>query len=290
MAATGNEERFQRPVPPSLSDWEAFVERWAIEAHREEALGFVRKQFAKRLPVIFDLAHLGMWTDIDGVAMAAMVHGTTAFYRSYEIPKRSGGVRVIKVPYPSLLCVQRWILKEILQREELPESVHGFRAGRSIVTNARPHLGKRCVLKLDIRDFFPTIKLARVLAVFSNLGYGRRLSWAMARLCTLEGSLPQGAATSPMLANIVARNLDHRIEGLSKTFGLQYTRYADDLTFSGTEMSLQLPAIIAGIVQSEGFEVNEEKTRLMRGSSRKIVTGVSVGSGIAHMPRKRENS
>jgi RNA-directed DNA polymerase len=274
------------PSGPGLDEWFAFIDSKFRPEFQIAAKNYVQQLLNNRLPAIFDLTHLGLCVGLDRGALMMMTHNPRAFYRVYEIPKRSGGTRQITAPMPSLLQAQRWILRYILKNRPLADSVHGFRSGRSIVSNGNAHLGARCVLKIDIRDFFPSVRAARVLDVFDRMGYRTELTKDLTSLCTLNNQLPQGAATSPALANIVARNLDLRLEGLASKFSLRYTRYADDLTFSGRLMSLELPAVIAHIVEDEGFVVNEEKTRLMRGSSRKIVTGISVGSGSAHLPRE----
>ena len=273
------------PSAPSESEWFAFIDAQFAQEHREAAKQYAKKLLDGGLPVVFDLKHLELYVGIDHFVLASMVYAPRSFYRRYQMAKRLGGTREITAPMPSLLEVQRWVLKRILQKRPLANSVHGFRAGRSIVSNVQPHLGARCILRMDLKDFFPSIRSHRIRGLFATLGYSSRVAWDLARLCTIDDALPQGAATSPALANIIGRRMDLRLEGLSRRLGLQYTRYADDLTFSGETMSLRLPGIIESIVADEGLCINDAKTRLMRGSSRKIVTGISVGSGTAHLPR-----
>jgi retron-type reverse transcriptase len=239
-----------------------------------------------QLPIIFEFRHLAALLGRTPQYLASVVNSPGNHYRIFEIPKRSGGRREIAAPYPALLYCQQWINKNILPRGSVHESAHGFRKGRSIVTNASPHLGKRCLLKIDLLNFFPSISISKVIKVFCNLGYPRNISFYLARLCCLNDALGQGAATSPSLSNIIARPLDARLDGLAKKWNCQYTRYADDLTFSGDRISVRFPEIVKTIVEEEGFRINEEKTKLCRSRGKRVVTGLSVSREKLLIPRE----
>ena len=211
--------------------------------------------------------------------------GPLAHYRYRWIPKRKGGARLLMEPKESLKMTQRRILETILNEVPLHEAAHGFRCGRSIRTFAEPHSGRRMVLKMDLGDFFPSVTFARVTGFFQMLGYRLEVARCLSGLCTHQpvGSiarmarhLPQGAPTSPALANAVAYRLDCRLSGLAKSVGLNYTRYADDLVFSGDRIRKSLSHLIGGIVFEEGFAVNHRKTRFMRASVRQRIAGVVV--------------
>lgn len=207
-------------------------------------------------------------------------------YVRRELPKRSGGKRLLRVPKPETRRTQDWILREILSRVPVNPCAHGFRPGRSILTNARQHAGKELVVNLDLEDFFPRISFATVDGVFECLGYPQEVAWCLAMLCTCRygrrwrRALPQGAPTSPALANLVCWKLDRRLTGLAGKFGAAYTRYADDLTFSGDGDFIRglerfLP-LLGRICAEEGMRLNAAKTRFMRRCHRQEVTGLVV--------------
>lgn len=220
-------------------------------------------------------------------------------YARFTIPKRSGGVREIAAPMPRLKRAQYWILANILEPIAPDEAAHGFRAGRSILTNARPHAGQRVVVNLDLKDFFPTIGYRRVKGYFASLGYGEPVAAILALIATdaerdrmeIDGQtwsiargerrLPQGAPTSPALANLIARRLDRRVVGAARKLGFRYTRYADDMTFSGP-FEPNSPEVerllwqLGKIAEAEGFTFNPQKTHVMGSGSRQEVTGLVV--------------
>ncbi len=223
---------------------------------------------------------------------------TVTHYRRFEIGKKSGGTRIISAPMPRLKSVQYWILNNLLNQIQLPETVHGFVALRSIVSNAAPHIGAKVVINLDLKNFFPTITYPRVKGLFHAWGYSEQISTLLAMLCTepdtqtvaLDGRvyyvglgpryLPQGAPTSPALSNAVCCRMDRRLSGMARRLGFRYTRYADDMTFSTIknyrENILKLMWRTRQIIAGEGFKINEDKTRIMHAGRRQEVTGLVV--------------
>jgi len=219
-------------------------------------------------------------------------------YVRFEAPKKGGGVRSLAAPHADLKRAQRWIAREVLAKMRLRDAAHGFVAGRSTLTNARPHLGKAVVVNADLKDFFPTIEFPRARGIFQEAGYSPAASTILALLSTeaprreaaLDGetfqvavgarALPQGAPTSPALSNLAARGIDARLGALAAKLGWTYTRYADDITLSadaeGAQMTGYLLARLRHIADDEGFQVNEKKTRVQRRSTRQTVTGVVV--------------
>lgn len=239
--------------------------------------------------IIINAFHLAQLIGIDEEVLNQMIVLPEHFYRSFTIPKRSGGDRLISAPYPALMMAQRWIYEHILLPGiEVSESATGFVPGKSILDNALPHLNGKEVLKMDLKDFFPSISLKRVISVFKGLGYYHRVAYYLASLCCEDKHLPQGAPTSPILSNIVTKRLDYRLKNLSAKYGLVYTRYADDMTFSGEHIPLKFISIVSDIVSDEKFEVNEDKTVIMREKNRKIITGVSVSSEKPCIPREKK--
>ncbi|MCU0671888.1 MAG: reverse transcriptase family protein [Myxococcota bacterium] len=222
----------------------------------------------------------------------------TTHYVQFEVPKRTGGTRVLAAPKADIAAAQTTILETILAKLPLDEAAHGFVTGRSTVTNARPHQGRDLVINLDLSDFFPSVTFPRVRGVFRSFGYSPAIATILALLCTesprrpltYDGrsyevavgprALPQGACTSPALSNLVARKLDRRLRGLATKHGLTYTRYADDLTFSATaekrsELGMML-ARMRHVIEDEGFALNPKKVRVQRKGGRQTVTGIVV--------------
>jgi RNA-directed DNA polymerase len=236
---------------------------------------------------------------------------TVSHYIRFTIPKRSGGTRTLATPHRTLAEAQRWVFAQIVSKLPVEAPAHGFVAGRSILTNAREHANRAIVVNLDLEDFFPSIGFPRVRSVFKCVGYSPCVATILALLCTecprrvmdYDGvryfaatgtrGLPQGACTSPGLSNQVARRLDRRLAGLAGKLGVSYTRYADDLAFSGNE-ELEgrvgyLIARVRHIAQDEGFTVNETKSRVLRGNTAQVVTGLVVNDrpGVARAEVRR---
>lgn len=232
---------------------------------------------------------------------------TVTHYVRFQVPKKSGGMRELSAPHHDLAATQQWILMHILEKIPTHDAAHGFVPGRGTMTNATPHVGRATVINLDLKDFFPSITFPRVKGIFQEFGYSPAVATILALLCTeclrrkveyngktlhvATGSraLPQGACTSPALSNLLARRLDSRLNGIAKKLGFTYTRYADDITFSGTKESAAktgyLLARIRHIVGDEKLTVNEDKTRVQRPNSRQSVTGIVVNLR-PNVPRK----
>jgi len=223
-------------------------------------------------------------------------------YIRFTVPKKSGGVRELSSPHRDLATAQRWIFQNILLRLPTHPAAHGFVKGRSIRTNALPHVGRHILVNADLKDFFPTITFHRVRGALEHLGYSPAAATVLALLCTESPrrqveyagrvfhvatgprALPQGACTSPALSNLIARRLDSRYHGISTKLGWHYTRYADDLSFSAdlaaepNKLTGYLLARIRHIAEDEGFVVNEKKTRALKQSAAMAVTGVIVNT------------
>jgi hypothetical protein len=247
----------------------------------------------------------------DGRSLERTVaHEKLRNYRYSVVPRRGGLPRVLEAPKARLKEIQRWILHEILEPVPLHEAAQGFTRGRSVATHARLHTGQAVVLRLDLKDFFASVTAGRVFGIFRTLGYAGSVAHVLTGLSTntipqgvwqaVAGAtdpaliqprfwlgralatphLPQGAPTSPALANLAAFRLDRRLTGLAKSTGLRYSRYADDLTFSGSvqlrRRGRHLASLVAEIARDEGFEINERKTAVHSAGGRQSVCGIVV--------------
>lgn len=227
-------------------------------------------------------------------------------YRYQRLPRPGGRTRLIEAPKWQLREIQRRILREVLEQLPAHDAVHGFQAGRSARTFAEIHSGHSCVVRMDLESFFSCIGVARIWGLFRMAGYVEPVANVLAALVTTKtppdvrrefmhsddpaerrtGSwlgvphLPQGAPTSPALANLVAYHLDVRLRGIADSFGASYARYADDIAFSGMHRSAAsaLADRVCEIVTDEGFRVNADKTFVRTSSSRQTMTGLVVNA------------
>jgi len=228
-----------------------------------------------------------------------------AHYHYRILAKDAGNIRLIEAPKPRLKALQRQILMQILEKIPAHPAAHGFLKERSIKTFAAPHVGQRVVLRTDLQDFFPSLSGARIQALFRTMGYPEAVADLLGGICTNAAPrhlwkevapsadphrlyearalysrphLPQGAPASPALANICCYRVDCRLSGLSKAVGATYTRYADDLAFSGSEaVGRQIERFsihVAAILMEEGFSVHHRKTRIMRQGVRQYLAGI----------------
>lgn len=219
-------------------------------------------------------------------------------YVRFEIPKKTGGMRRISAPRPTLKFAQRWVLDNILSRIPCHEAAQGFLPGRSIVSNAVAHVGTDVVINLDLQDFFPSISYRRTKGLFRSLGYSEAAATVFALICTephteeveIDGQtryvavgermLPQGAPSSPAITNLICRRMDKALARVAGDLGFMYTRYADDLSFSARHREDanigRLLRRVAFIINKAGFRINDKKTKILRKSRRQEVTGVVV--------------
>ena len=228
-------------------------------------------------------------------------------YRFRVLAKRFGKVRMIESPKRRLKEIQGQILWQLLSEIPVSPNAHGFRRGHSIRTFAEPHVGKNVVLRIDLENFFPRVQFVRILSLFQTAGYPKAVALRLAALCThstphwawgnslvqstksrrsaienmyARRHLPQGAPSSPALANLIAWRMDCRLSAYAETCGANYTRYADDLVFSGgREFSRSVHRFqirAAAIAMEEGFGVNHYKTRIMRSAGRQCIAGIVV--------------
>lgn len=260
---------------------------------------------AKGLPALSSFADIADALEVTPQILQWLTYergaDTTDHYTRFAIPKRGGGRRLISTPKPAMRAAQQWVRANVLVPLPVSGYAAAFRPGKSIADNARLHSGKSCVIRLDLRDFFGTVTFHRIRGFFESLGYNPGVATVLALICTdaprsrvtLDGqtslvivgdrSLPQGACTSPDLANLITAGLDARIGGLARKFGYTYSRYADDLVLSTENEEVFAAGVISAVTRvcrEEGFQVNQRKTRIMRAPNRQLVTGLLVNDGV----------
>ncbi|WP_286303788.1 reverse transcriptase domain-containing protein [Methylophaga marina] len=216
-------------------------------------------------------------------------------YTTFELNKKNGGKRIIKSPSKNLKSIQRK-LKDILYEIYIPKpSVHGFIHNRSIVTNAQAHLDRKFIFNIDLEDFYGSIHFVRIRNLFQAdpFNFNHSVATILAQICVCQSKLPQGAPTSPIISNMIARKMDAKLQVLAAEHNCRYTRYADDITFSFTCKLSRLPSSIVTetsdgkhtvgrklleIIEDSGFKLNSSKTRLSHPGVRMEVTGLTVNN------------
>lgn len=210
-------------------------------------------------------------------------------YVEFKIPKKKGKPRLISQPNHELMKIQRKLntYLQAVYEFQIPSCVHGFipkskSSHRSIVSNARPHVGKKCVLTIDLQNYFTSIRAKQVQNVFLSWQLNQEIATALALLCTYKGSLPTGASTSPVLANLCSLELDRKIMQFTEKFQLTYTRYADDLTFS-SDVYIEEEVIqnLLKIIHDCGFVVNHKKIRRIGSHRKQKITGIVVNKKLS---------
>lgn len=276
------------------------------------------QQTNPRLTPVLTLRHLSELTDTPYGYLRRVVARKLGQYRHISLRKRVPGrsrYRMISIPPHRLMDVQRWIAQNILRYIEPSSASFAYHPGSNPFFAAEGHCGCNWLLKIDIEDFFHTITEGRISALFFRLGYPRLLAFELARLTTmlidspaltrqparwsaipyyhsiLEGVLPQGAPTSPMLSNLVMRSLDDRLIALSARHDMHYTRYADDLAFScrircGRDHIERFKRQVLTELSHEGFRPNLRKTVIRGPGTRRIVLGILVDGPAPKLPRE----
>lgn len=303
-------KRFQKACAKYSNEMR--VQHWIAEPMRMRP---AKAALAWNIPAITSTGDLAGWlgltaTELDWFAdLKGLGYKQNAprlrHYHYRILAKESGNIRLIEIPKTRLKELQSKILREILERIPVHHATHGFRKGRSIKTFVAPHVGQRVVLRMDLQDFFPSLSAARIQTFFRTAGYPEEVAELLGGICTnstprdvwggaasatdrhrlkeardlyRRPHVPQGAPTSPALANLCFYRTDCRLAGLAKLAGAVYTRYADDLAFSGDEAfarrAERFSIHVAAIAIQEGFQIHHRKTRVMRQSVRQHLAGL----------------
>lgn len=274
----------------------------------------IQKLKENQMPVIETDRELAEFLQIDYNTLRYLVYHrdvvTFDNYYRFDIPKKSGEMRHIAAPKTHLKAAQRQILEHILQKVEVSDSSHGFIKSRSVLTSAKTHgTSPDLLINIDLENFFPTITFERVRGLYQSFGYSGYIASLLAMICTycermpleIKGEikyiktsdriLPQGSPASPMITNIICRNIDKRINGLCEKLGVTYTRYADDMSFSYTGNTDEFAIgsflkSINKIIEAEGFHMKKEKTHILRKNNRQYITGIVINNEEIGVPKK----
>ena len=284
------------------------------------------KQTNPDLPVVLTLHHLSHLCDVSAEFLQEVIFRKVEAYRTFRVekrgkpnalPKPARRFRTICVPDPLLMQAQRWIAQNILNVVTPHDASYAFAKNRDLVKSARKHAGAKWLVKMDVRNFFESIFEQQVYFVFRRLGYPALLCFQLARICTRlplqkfprplsgtsdlpyrpwpQGHLPQGAPTSPMLANLAVHALDMHLSKICKDLGWTYTRYADDLAFSRIKnvrrsSAMHLVKLVEEALSAFGLAVRRPKTRIAPPRARKIMLGVLVDRERPRLTRSFRNN
>lgn len=309
------QERAERKVrrAEAAAEWAAQDKAWRVATlphlGRDVSAGLryeggnADKLQANGLPVLSSAQEVADALEISTAQLAWLTYhrGAAALdhYQHFTIPKKSGGRRAISSPKTKLRHAQSWLLENVLAKIAVHDAAMAFRPACNIAHNAARHVGANVIVRLDFKDFFPSITFKRVKRLFQHLGFNEGVATIFALLATesprvaltLDGQqhfvavterfLPQGACTSPAITNILCRPLDARLSGAARKLDFVYTRYADDLIFSARSEKLNPTAmreLAAKIIAEEKFIINEDKTAILRPCARQTVTGLVVNA------------
>lgn len=269
-------------------DWQSYKSKFSLaalnsnfdEEYVSKCLKYAEQLYLNGFPIIYSQEHLSQLIGYDSCFVHKISNSQKHFYKKYEIKKKSGGVRELSEPLPSLKEIQRWILDEILIKYNISKFAKAYIKKTSIKDNARFHRKQDLVLSIDLTDFFGSIKWNSIYDVFNNIGYCKPVSIMLTNICTLSKSLPQGAPTSPALSNIVCLPIDNRISKYCLKNKIRYTRYADDITLSGKFDVGNTISLIRKIVAEYGFEINNNKIHIMKQTEQQRVTGIIVNQNM----------
>lgn len=253
------------------------IEKILVDAHGDECASNFQNFRDKNIAPLFNTGSIGFALGISSKIIFSITEKPSWHYRNFQIKKRRGGIRRISAPRTYLKVIQWWMYDNILSRISLPSNVFGFVKGRSVYDNAEYHFGAKHVLNIDIKDFFPSIHLPEIIIFFEHLGYKSEIALQLARITTFRNALPQGAPTIPALANLIFAPNDEVLNKLALEYGMKYSRYADDLTFSSAKwIDKTFLKEVKLRIKNFGFKLNNKKTRFCGPGDRIEVTGFVI--------------
>ncbi len=276
----------------------------------EDTLNYADKLILQGLPVIFSLNHFAQIIGIDILELKRTLENRGHYYSYYLIKKKKGGYRRIIAPHKNIKYLQDWLKLNILDKLETHSAAKGFIKNKSIYDNAKVHLNADTILNVDLNNFFESISEKRVYGLFRHFGYHPNLAVHFAKICTVKmpeekfenldeftqshfqeyfniehSVLVQGAPTSPTLSNLACLKLDNRLNKLSNKAGINYSRYADDMTFSGEMSNLPKLSLLKKIIEDENFKINWRKVGKFKQGQKQLVTGLLINKSV-RIPKK----
>jgi RNA-directed DNA polymerase len=265
-------------------DFAHYKDAFIKEAHKigysltniQRCLDYAEALYLHQVPVIYNPTHLSGLVGYKKEYLKKASLFPNYFYRDFEVAKKNGSKRLISEPLPSLKEIQIWILRNILYKVPSSAFAKAYRPTVTLLENLRFHKNQPKVFTLDLENFFDSIRVEAVENEFLKLGYSKIVSKLLSKLCTRNGTLPQGAPTSPYLSNLVFKEADAAIAAYCKEHKIRYTRYADDMSFSGDFNENELLQKVTESVEKMGLRINAKKTKLMTTGMRQTVTGVVV--------------
>lgn len=260
-----------------------FIKKIINNEQKKLLIAYVIRLKNNNIPVIYNLRHLRQMFRISKADQQKYFgESKNDLYKVFYIPKKNGKYRKIEAPKRQLEIIQKWIQTEIVDKFSVSDYAKGFKKNTSIVDNALPHCNKQVVLNIDIKDFFPSITYEKIFRMFYYMGYTKEVSHLLTKLCTnSKNVLPQGSPVSPSISNLINLKLDKRLSSLAKSIGASYTRYADDITFSGNISMLNYKNLIISIIEDEKYKINTSKFRVLFNNQRQEVTGIIVNKKVS---------
>jgi RNA-directed DNA polymerase len=228
------------------------------------------------VPIIYNSSHLSLLVGYKKQYLKKAALYSHHFYRDFSIIKRNGKKRAISEPLPSLMEIQHWILKYILYQVPVSPFAKAYKPKTTLLENLKFHKNQPKLMTLDLENFFTSITTDSIKKVFIEMGYSNAIAHLLSQLSTRDNSLPQGAPTSPYLSNLIFREADTSIAKYCIANKIRYTRYADDLSFSGDFDADALLQFVKEVVEQLGCKINTAKTKLMSPNMRQTVTGIVV--------------
>lgn len=251
-------------------------------------LDYAEPLFEKDLPVIYNTSHLSYLVGYNKTYLKKAARYPKSYYRQFPVIKKDGTSRIVSEPLPSLKEIQTWILNEILYKNKVSRYAKAYINKRGIKDHVKFHSDSPVVLTMDIKKIFDSIEFDLVEQLFLKMGYSSNISNLLAKLCYLKDSLPQGAPTSPYITNIILYDFDEKISDYCRLEKIKYTRYADDLAFSGDFHRNNLIMYVKKELRKLGLMTNNKKTKIMRQNQQQIISGLIVNQKV-QVPKSNRN-
>ncbi len=256
-----------------------FINKFGFKDATDMVMNYIA---TRKTPFIYDTYQLASFLCIDRKSLFNTVKNANQSYKLVTIKKKNGADRTLHSPNDFLKYCQKVILNDILIHIPVSKYATAYKPGAKLADNAHPHTNKKYILKMDITDFFGSIRFDQVYnTAFNSRYYPKQIGVMLTTFCCLNEVLPQGAPTSPAISNIVMKNFDENIGNWCKKRGISYTRYCDDITFSSDKPLYHVFVKAKTMLEDMGFEINKKKTHFITTAARQSVTGLTVNDKVA---------